>query len=105
LQPTVSLNGRGGGSGAENWEAGGAVGVGVKVYQSENGAHSIGLGAAATQATGRTEVIFFIFPQFMNRFATVSVSKRNETLSSVSLPFRFSIFGNECLPFRFHLET
>ncbi len=41
------------------------------------------------------------------RLAAVSVSKRNETLSSVSFPFRFSIFGNESLPFRFrfHLET
>ncbi len=29
------------------------------------------------------------------------VSKRNETLSSVLFPFRFSIFGNESLPFRF----
>ena len=61
LQPQFSLNGGGGGNNGNNWNAGGNLGVGVKVYESTNGRHSVGAGANVGQYFGRHQVSFQFF--------------------------------------------
>ncbi|CAG7816095.1 unnamed protein product [Allacma fusca] len=52
-QPQFSVQGGGGGNNGRNWNAGGNVGISAKVWESQNGRHSVGAGVNAGQSFGR----------------------------------------------------
>jgi len=52
-KPQFHVNGGGAGNNAQNWGAHGSAGVGVKAWESQNGRHSVGVGANYGQAAGR----------------------------------------------------
>ncbi|CAG7829907.1 unnamed protein product [Allacma fusca] len=52
-QPQFSLQGGGSGNDRKNWNAAGNAGLGTKVWQSQNGRHSVGAAVNAGQAFGR----------------------------------------------------
>ncbi|CAL8072305.1 unnamed protein product [Orchesella dallaii] len=52
-KPQFHVNGGGAGNNGRNWGAHGNIGAGVKAWQSQNGRHSIGVGANVGQSVGR----------------------------------------------------